>query len=79
MKSKAHTLYEKYPDLFSAMFEHSFREDPEHPDDISVIYSKLAVNASGIDNPYWTPEGYDMEPVYRDILDMPCEECRIEV
>lgn len=68
MKSKARTLYDKYPDLFMEMFAHSFKEDPEHPDDISVIYSKLATNASGIEHPYWTPEGVDMKPVYEDIL-----------
>lgn len=28
MKSKARTLYDKYPDLFSAMFEHSMKELP---------------------------------------------------
>lgn len=66
MKSKARTLYDKYPDLFSAMFEHSFREDPEHPDDISVIYSKLMANAQGKAVPYWTPDAVDMEPIYED-------------
>lgn len=76
MKSKARTLYEKYPDLFSAMFEHSFREDPEHPDDIGVIYSKLSANAHG--SSYWTPEGMDMTEVYEDILNEPCEECMIK-
>lgn len=67
MKSKARTLYEKYPDLFSAMFEHSFREDPEHPDDNSVIYSKLMANAQGKAEPYWTPEATDMEPIYDEL------------
>lgn len=68
MKTKARIMYEKYTDLFMEMFAHSFKEDPEHPDDIGVIYSKLATNASGIENPYWTPEGMDMKPVYEDIL-----------
>ncbi|MBQ1245689.1 MAG: hypothetical protein IIX90_03520 [Clostridia bacterium] len=67
MKSKARTLYEKYPDLFSAMFEHSFREDPEHPDDISVIYSKLMANAMGKAEPYWTPAEVDMAPIYDEL------------
>lgn len=66
MKSKARTLYDKYPDLFMEMFAHSFKEDPEHPDDISVIYSKLMANAQGKQEPYWTPEGTDMEPIYED-------------
>ena len=75
--TNARTLYAKYPDLFSAMFEHSFKENPEHPDDIGVIYSKLSANAHGKQEPYWTPEGMDMEPVYMDILNMPCEDCKI--
>ena len=60
MKSKARTLYEKYPDLFSAMFEHSF-------DDISVIYSKLMANAMGKAEPYWTPAEVDMAPIYDEL------------
>ena len=67
-KTKARALYEKYPDLFSAMFAHSFIERPEHPDDIGVIYSKLSANAHGKEAPYWTPEGMDMKPVYEEIL-----------
>lgn len=74
MKSKARMLYERYPDLFSAMFEHSFKEDPEHPDDISVIYSKLMANAMGKAEPYWTPEGTDMEPIYEDFRKLVSEE-----
>lgn len=66
MKSKARTLYDKYPDLFMEMFAHSFKEDPEHPDDISVIYSKLMANAQGKAVPYWTPDAVDMEPIYED-------------
>lgn len=79
MKSKARELYNKYPELFSKMFEHSFKEDPTHPDDIGVIYSKLSANAHGKAEPYWTPSGYDMEKVYEEILNEPCEECKIEV
>ena len=79
MKSKARILYDKHPDLFSAMFEHSFREDPEHPDDIGVIYSKLSANAHGKAEPYWVPENIDMSPIYEDILNEPCAECMIEV
>ena len=79
MKSKSRKLYEKYPDLFSAMFAHSFKVDAEHPDDIGVIYSKLSANAHGKAEPYWTPDGYDMAPVYEDILNEPCAECMIEV
>lgn len=65
--SKARDLYKNYPDLFSLMFEHSFKDDPEHPDDIGVIYSKLSANAHGKAEPYWTPD-MDMKPVYEDIL-----------
>ena len=68
MKSKARILYDKYPDLFSAMFEHSFKADPDHPDDISVIYSKLSANAHGKAEPYWVPANVDMAPVYAEIL-----------
>ena len=41
-------------------------ENPEHPDDNSVIYSKLMANAQGKAEPYWVPENVDMEPVYDD-------------
>lgn len=78
MKSKARTFYDKHPELFQEMFTHSFKDDPEHPDDISVIYSKLSANAHGKAEPYWTPSGYDMEKVYEEILNEPCEACKIE-
>ena len=64
--SKARMMYKKYPKLFMQMYLHSLDEAPEHPDDNSVIYSKLMANAQGKAEPYWTPEGTDMEPVYED-------------
>lgn len=71
--TKARNLYNKYPLIFSAMFEHSFREDPEHPDDIGVIYSKLSANAHGKQEPYWVPAHIDVEPIYEEIRDLDCE------
>lgn len=78
MKSKARIFYDKHPDLFMEMFAHSIKEDPEHPDDIGVIYSKLMTNASGIPEPYWTPAGFDMAAIYEELLNEPCEACKIE-
>lgn len=70
MESKARMMYQKYPKLFMAMYLHSLDVDAEHPDDNSVIYSKLMANAQGKAVPYWTPEGTDMEPVYEDFLQL---------
>ena len=72
--SKERQMYNKYPKLFMAMFEHSFKEDPEHPDSISVIYSKLMANAQGKAEPYWTPEVVDMEPIYEVFRALVAEE-----
>ena len=60
----ARETYKKYPKLFMAMYLHSLAENPSHPDDNSVIYSKLMANAMGKQEPYWTPEETDMEPIY---------------
>lgn len=65
-ESKARMMYKKYPKLFMAMYLHSLDEAPEHPDDNSVIYSKLMANAQGKAVPYWTPDAVDMEPIYED-------------
>ena len=56
MKPKARMMFEKYPELFMAMYLHSLEVDEEHPDDNSVIYSKIMANVA---NPgtYWMPEG----------------------
>ena len=64
--SKARTMFKKYPKLFMQMYLHSLDEAPEPPDDNSVIYSKLMANAMGKAEPYWPPEGTDMEPIYED-------------
>lgn len=64
--SYAREMFKKYPRLFMAMYLHSMDENPDHPDDNSVIYSKLMANARGKAEPYWTPETTDMEPVYDD-------------
>lgn len=66
MESKARMMYQKYPKLFMQMFLHSLDVDKDHPDDNSVIYSKLMANAIGKAEPYWTPEATDMEPIYDD-------------
>lgn len=68
MESKARMMYQKYPKLFMQMFLHSVDVDKDHPDDNSVIFSKLMANAMGKAEPYWTPDAVDMEPVYEDIL-----------
>ena len=65
-ESNARKMYKKYPLLFMAMYVHSRKEDPTHPDDISVIYSKLMANAQGKEEPYWTPEKMKMEPIYEE-------------
>ena len=67
MKSNARQMYEKYPKLFMAMYLHSLDVDADHPDDNSVIYSKLMANAQGKEEPYWTPEVTDMEPIYDEL------------
>lgn len=59
-------MYSKYPKLFMAMYLHSLEVDEQHPDDNSVIYSKLMANAMGKAEPYWTPDAIDMEPIYED-------------
>lgn len=66
MESKARMMYQKYPKLFMAMFLHSVDVDKDHPDDNSVIFSKLMANAMGKSEPYWTPDAVDMEPIYED-------------
>ena len=67
MKSKASMIFTKYPKLFMAMYLHSLETDEAHPDDNSVIYSKLMANAQGANPPYWTPEEVDMEPIYEEL------------
>ena len=74
MESKARMMYQKYPKLFMQMYLHSLDVDAEHPDDNSVIYSKLMANAMGKAEPFWTPEGTDMEPVYEDFRKLGPEE-----
>lgn len=66
MVSYAREMFKRYPKLFMEMYLHSMEENPEHPDDNSVIYSKLMANAQGKAEPYWVPENVDMEPVYDD-------------
>lgn len=74
MESKARMMYQKYPKLFMAMFLHSVDVDKDHPDDNSVIYSKLMANAMGKSEPYWTPDAVDMEPIYEDFRKLVPEE-----
>ena len=64
--TNARIFCQRYPKLFMAMYLHSLEQDEEHPADNSVIFSKLMANARGKSEPYWTPEGTDMEPVYED-------------
>lgn len=64
--TNARAMYAKYPKLFMQMYLYSLEIDEEHPDDNGVIYSKLMANAQGKQEPYWTPEGTDMEPIYED-------------
>lgn len=64
--TNARAMCAKYPKLFMQMYLHSLDEAPEHPDDNSVIFSKLMANARGKSEPYWTPEGTDMDPIYED-------------
>lgn len=72
--SKARTMFKKYPKLFMQMYLHSLDVDAEHPDDNSVIYSKLMANAQGKAEPYWTPDAVDMEPIYEDFRKLVPEE-----
>lgn len=65
MVSKAREMFKKYPKLFMEMYLHSMEENAEHPDDNSVIYSKIMANAQGKEVPYWVPD-WDMEPIYED-------------
>lgn len=74
MESKARIMYQKYPKLFMQMYLHSLDVDAEHPDDNSVIYSKLMANAQGKVVPYWTPDAVDMEPIYEDFRKLVSEE-----
>lgn len=63
--TNARKMYARYPKLFMAMFEHSFKENPEHPDDIGVIYSKIQANVA---NPgtYWMPDYMDLDPILEE-------------
>lgn len=82
MKSKAREFYNRYPKLFMAMYLHSIEVDETHPDDNSVIYSKLMANAMGKAEPYWTPEAVDMGPIYEELrkgAEAECEACKIDV
>ena len=72
--TNARKMITKYPKLFMAMYLHSLDVDAEHPDDNGVIYSKLMANAMGMQEPYWTPEGTDMEPIYEDFRKLVPEE-----
>ena len=74
MESKARMMYQKYPKLFMQMFLHSVDVDKGHPDDNSVIFSKLMANAMGKSEPYWTPDAVDMEPIYEDFRKLVPEE-----
>lgn len=73
-------MFARYPKLFMAMYLHSIEVDEAHPDDNSVIYSKLMANAQGANPPYWTPEEMDMEPIYEDFLENAgiCKDCLIK-
>lgn len=53
-ESKATKMFKKYPMIFMAMYMHSLKENPLHPDDNGVIYSKIMANVA---NPgtYWMP------------------------
>ena len=64
MISKPRKMFLKYPKLFMEMYLHSLTENPEHPDDNSVIYSKIMANVA---NPgtYWMPD-WDLEPILED-------------
>ena len=72
--TNARKMYAKYPKLFMAMYLHSLEVNEDHPDDNSVIYSKLMANAMGKAEPYWTPEAVDMEPIYEDFRALVPEE-----
>ena len=63
----AREMFKKYPKLFMEMYLHSLEENPDHPDDNSVIYSKLMSNAQGKQDPYWVPPTTDMEPIYDEL------------
>lgn len=63
----AREMFKKYPKLFMEMYLHSLDENPDHPDDNSVIYSKLMANAQGKAEPYWVPPTTDMEPIYDEL------------
>ena len=63
----AREMFKKYPKLFMEMYLHSLEENPDHPDDNSVIYSKLMANAQGKAEPYWVPPTTDMEPIYDEL------------
>lgn len=64
--SKAREMFKRYPKLFMEMYLHSMEENPEHPDDNSVIYSKLMANAMGKEEPYWMPDWETMPLVMKD-------------
>lgn len=73
MKSKAREMYRKYPLLFMEMYLHSLKEDPEHPDDNSVIYSKIQANVA---NPgtYWMPDWPNIDEILKDFASLREEE-----
>ena len=58
--TNAREMFKKYPKLFMEMYVHSMEEDPDHPDDIGVIYSKIMANVA---NPgtYWMPYSERMQ------------------
>ena len=64
-KSKARMMFDKYPKLFMDMYLHSLEENPNHPDDNSIIFSKIMMNVA-VPGTYWMPEDCDVEAVLND-------------
>lgn len=63
--TNARKMFIKYPLLYMAMYRHSLQENPDHPDDNGVIYSKIMANVA---NPgtYWMPENMDIDKILAD-------------
>ena len=63
--TKARKMFKKYPTFFMQMYMHSLKEDPKHPDDNGVIYSKVMAN---IANPgtYWMPKVKNIDQILED-------------
>ena len=72
-KSNAMKMYKKYPKLFMEMFLHSMEENPDHPDDNSVIFSKIMSNVTHPGN-YWMPDWPEIPEILEDFKNLNLEK-----